>query len=161
MIARRVPLPKKRTTARTRRCSGCSARISSSVCPNCKTRKATKRTSIKARCDRMAAAIVKLRAGGKCEGCGIEGQPLDWAHGWARRHHSLRWETRAAFALCRPCHANYTTRPLQWAAYLEVKLGPDLAGEFERKANEPWDRDYGRVIAELTEALKNAKGRAA
>ena len=96
----------------------------------------------------MASAIVKARANGKCENCEQE-RPLDWAHGWPRRHHSLRWETRAAFALCRECHRHFTVHPLAWAGWLVDRLGRQTADYFEQKANTAWDRDYERVISEL------------
>ncbi len=102
----------------------------------------------------MAAAIVKARAGGKCENCHQE-RPLDWAHGWARRHHSLRWNTEAAFALCRPCHAHFTTHPVHWTQWLIARLGQETVERFEYRANLSWDRDYGRVIAELKAQEKN------
>jgi len=142
-----------RTTPRTWRCTVCQNRMAGTIktCPECRTRRGTKRTSLKARADRMAAAIVKARANGKCEACGIEGRPLDWAHGWPRRHHNLRWNTEAAFALCRPCHQHFTTHPLDWAMWLIQRLGPS-AQVFERRANEQWDRDYDRVLRELKEA---------
>jgi hypothetical protein len=96
----------------------------------------------------MASAIVKARANGKCEACGIEAN-LDWAHGWPRRHHSLRWETEAAFGLCRACHSHYTTHPLAWSGWLVARLGFDKCVFFEQKANSSWHRDYERVISEL------------
>lgn len=149
-------LPRVRATPRTHLCVGCNSRISTKTCSSCGTRSKTTRTSIKARCDRMAAAIVKLRAKGKCENCGHE-RPLDWAHGWPRRHHSLRWVTNAAFGLCRDCHRHYTDRPLSWSLWLNARLGRDLAEAYERLANEPWDRDYGRVLAQLSAALAAAR----
>lgn len=143
----------KRTTPRTWRCSVCSTRLAGTIktCTECRTRRGTKRTSLKARADRMAAAIVKARAGGRCEACGVVA-PLDWAHGWARRHHSLRWNTDAAFGLCRPCHQHYTTHPIAWTEWLYHRLGRDRAEEFERLANSQWNRSYDDVLKALKEA---------
>lgn len=155
-------IQKKRATPRSKRCSACPARLAAGEkkCSACGTRRGSKRTSVKARCDRMASAIVKARAGGRCENCGKEA-PLDWAHGWPRRHHSLRWETRAAFGLCRPCHQHFTTHPVAWTLWLTARLGSWLTEEFERKANSTWDRNYERVIADLSAQLAELKGRAA
>ena len=104
----------------------------------------------------MAAAIVKLRAGGRCENCKRE-RPLDWAHGWPRRHHSLRWNTEAAFGLCRPCHVWYTAHPLAWSDWLVKRLGRETAETYELLANSQWDRNYGEVLAYLTAQLKSAQ----
>jgi len=148
-MIRRSPI-QKRTTVRAWKCSICNFRNDGGVrtCPECKTRRGSKRTSVKARCDRKASAIVKGRAGGKCENCGKEAR-LDWAHGWARRHHSLRWNTDAAFGLCRPCHQHFTTHPLAWSAWLIKRLGEATATRYEHIANSAWDRDYQLVLEEL------------
>lgn len=154
-MIRRSPLSKPRTTPRTRKCSGCAARITSNTCPECHTRKNTSRTSIKARCDSLARQLSRLLADGKCARCGGPGS--DWAHRASRRHHSVRWDVVGnSDFLCRPCHRYFTDRPFAFTAWL-VSRGVDVDA-IEARAAQAWNRDYGQVLAELTDALARAKG---
>lgn len=62
--------------------------------------------------DKMTARAVKDRDQ-VCRNCGAEG-PLDWAHCHSRRYRSIRWDMANSVALCRRCHARYTSEPSAW-----------------------------------------------
>ena len=151
----RRPLPKKRAVPRTHRCPACSARISTSVCPECKTRKATTRTSIGKRCDTIWSQIIK--APGKCFRCGaVEG--LQAAHIIGRAQRVVRWDLRNGICLCHTCHRLFDTyridRHYLISAALENTVGIDLF----TKAQGVWDKQF--PLAELTAALAAAKEKA-
>ena len=145
-IARRKTVPTRRWV-----CAHCRVKNPSGQgkCSACGIRRATKRTSLKARCDRLAAQIVKARAGGKCERCGAVA-PLDWAHIFPRRHHSVRWNPDNALAMCRPCHTYTGTHPAAFLTWLLDWRGREWVEEMERRANTQWNKDYAEVLAELT-----------
>lgn len=124
------------------------------VCAKCHIRRATKRTTLKARCDALARALCKRLAGGMCA---VEDMPLspvphpgsDWAHRWPRRHHSLRWSMDNCDFLCRLHHLYFTTHPAAFMSWL-IDKGVDVY-TLERAANSTWDKDYTRVLKYLTE----------
>lgn len=150
--------PPKRTPIRKARkwaCSHCQNknRPGSRKCERCRIGRTTKRTSLKARCDAMARELCRLLAGGRCARCGGPGS--DWAHRFPRRHHSLRWSMSNCDFLCRPCHNYLGTHPAEAFQWLS-RRGVDVIA-LERIANEPWDKDYSRVISELSSALLKAR----
>jgi len=148
-------------------CPACQWKNQGKKCVRCGTGKATKRSSISTRCDALAAWCVKALAGFKCSRCGTPGQGdsrlegLEWSHRVKRRFRSVRWDLDNADCLCRTCHSYFESRPIAYAEFWRLK-GADPA-DLERRANLPWDRDYGRVLAilqakaaEIKERLKNA-----
>jgi hypothetical protein len=62
--------------------------------------------------DALTGEAVKARDG-QCRSCGADG-PLDWAHCHSRRYRSIRWDLANSVALCRRCHARYTSEPTAW-----------------------------------------------
>lgn len=126
-------------------------------CGRCGIGWATKRTSLKARCDAMARELCRLLANGRCARCGKQG--TDWAHRMPRRHHSVRWSMDNCDFLCRTCHDYFGRYGWEFMVWLRNR-GLDVAA-LERRANEPWDKDYARVLADLAAQLAEAKRRAA
>ena len=123
-------------------------------CHGCAIRRATKRTSLKARADAMARELCRLLADGKCARCG--GLGSDWAHRFRRAHHSVRWDVLGnSDFLCRRCHDYFGTHPVAFIGWLSAR-SVDLAA-LEARANEPWDKDYSRVIADLSAQLRTAR----
>lgn len=113
--------------------------------------KVSKRPSAKDRAtaDRLCAALVKQRAGNKCEHCGRRGT-LDWAHGIGRKVLAVRWAHANGFALERTCHAYFTANPPMWNAWLVEKLGLGRFRELMRQAVAPPLRvDMSQVISDL------------
>lgn len=131
-------------------CSHCRFKNEANVkaCMSCGIRRATKRTSLKSRCDRMCAVIVKARAGGRCERCG-KTAALDWAHIFVRAKHNSRWDPENALALCRPCHIYTGDHPATFMAWLADWKGRDWLEALERKSNQQWNRSYPEVLAYL------------
>lgn len=132
-------------------------------CEGCGIGKNTKRTSLKARADAMARELCRLLANGKCavSGTWSNGQRVpdhpgtDWAHRFPRRHHSIRWSMDNCDFLCRAHHDFFGTHPNAFWSWLSGRGVP--VGDIERRANEPWDKDYGRVLSELRAALAERK----
>lgn len=119
------------------------------ACALCRTRKGGGRTALRRKADALARELCRSLADGRCASCGRPGS--DWAHRLPRRHYSVRWSMDNCDFLCRACHQRFTDRPFLFAAWLSGK-GVDMA-DLERRANEPWDRDYAEVIASLSERL--------
>lgn len=164
MIARKKPLSRstkpipRKPIHREWTCKHCGLSVGGGYkkftkCPDCGIRRATKRTSLKARCDALARALCRKLADGKCARCGGPGS--DWAHRMPRRHHNTRWDMNNCDFLCRKCHRFFTDSPMSFTFWLVERMGGiDALTDLERRANEPWDRDYNRVLASLTEKRK-------
>lgn len=142
------PQPKPAPRAKVRRwtCAHCGVKSEGKKCLACGIRRATKRSSLKARCDTKARELCRLLADGKCARCGGPGS--EWAHRIARRFHSLRWSMENCDYLCHDCHRHFTDHPFEFTAWLTSK-GVDVA-DLERRANTPWDKDYVKVLAYLS-----------
>ena len=151
--------PIARVSAKKRKwtCAHCPTKnlTGEKKCSSCGIRRSTKRASLKARCDKMARELVKLRSGGRCERCGREAA-LDWAHIHRRAKHSVRWDPANALAMCRPCHTYTGDHPLEFSLWLVQKFGAEAMHDLERRANEAWDRSYLSVIASLDEQERRA-----
>jgi hypothetical protein len=141
VIARQKALPKKRATPRTHRCVGCNSRISSSVCPTCKTRKATKRGNIGKRCDALWAAIVKLP--GKCFLCG-KTEGLEAAHIIGRAQRVVRWsiDPMNGIPLCHMHHRLFDSHRIQRDRLIEAAIGVCSYDALIKKAQGVWDKQY-------------------
>lgn len=163
MIVRKTRLRSVRPTPRRRSwaCQHCRRKNdpADKRCAGCGIGRATKRTSLKARCDAMARELCRLLAGGRCARCGGAGS--DWAHRFPRRHHSLRWSMENCDFLCRDCHQFFTDYPMSFMAWLQDCIGGPAILDLERRANELWDKDYLRVIVDLRAQLRKAKEKAA
>jgi len=92
----------------------------------------SKRTpkSVKASCDELWAQIIKTRARGRCEHCGVEQtNPFAWqaAHIYGRSNHRLRFDLRNGMGLCAGCHRWAHNYPIELAAWLAEYRPADLA----------------------------------
>jgi hypothetical protein len=94
-----------------------------------------------------------IRAGGVCERCFSNCGPavLQAAHIVPRRHFSTRWDLRNGLGLCADCHRWLDTNPHDGRAWVRQRIGAGTLRTLEKQAQEPWDRDYDRIIAELKE----------
>ena len=126
-------------------------------CGTCGIGRATKRTSLKARCDSLARELCRLLAKGLCARCGGPGS--DWMHRWPRRHHAMRWSMDNCDFGCRKCHTYLDTHPHAKLMWL-INRGVDVAG-IERAANSNWDKSYTRVLADLQRQLAALKSTSA
>ena len=149
-MIQRTPI-KKRTTPRTRRCSGCSVRISGAKCPNCGTRKATRRGNIGKRCDALWATYIKRS--GKCFRCGaVEG--LQAAHIIGRAQRVVRWDKRNGICLCHSCHRQFDTYKIDREELITQAIGSNPYFYLRYQAQGVWDKQY--PLEELTALVKAA-----
>ena len=128
------------------------------TCPNCRIRRATKRLSVQVTLDKLAGFLVKQRAGFKCQRChkpgetNSQGQPiigLEWAHIKVRRFKGAKWHLDNAMSLCHDCHAYFGTREAEWMRFVDSKFGAGHYERMEQLANRTWDKDLGKILAEL------------
>jgi hypothetical protein len=77
--------------------------------------------------DKWFSLCVRERAEWSCESCQKHyqqgDQGLDCAHIYSRRHKSTRHHSDNAVALCVGCHRRYSGNPLDFAKWVETKLG--------------------------------------
>jgi hypothetical protein len=72
--------------------------------------------------DKLCGQIVRAR--GACEGdIHGKGGALQWAHGFSRRYHAVRWLPINGFCLCQGCHLYYSLRPLEWDGFIRYAWG--------------------------------------
>lgn len=84
-----------------------------------------KRQSLSKQCDTLCAEIIKRRAGHECQSRRdvVHDFAVQWAHGFGRGYHAVRWDLRNSWCLCRSCHMYYTHRPIQWDDWMRETLG--------------------------------------
>lgn len=74
-------------------------------------------------CDKWFSDVVRKKADFICESCGRNDIGMDCAHIHGRRAKSVRWSLDNAVCLCRVCHMNYTSNPVDFTRWLEDYLG--------------------------------------
>lgn len=114
-------------------------------------KKKAKKTSPMKTADKLCGDLVRSR--GRCEECGSV-QGLQWAHGFSRRYHKVRWDERNGFCLCVKCHMRFTHNPILWDDWLKAKWGDALYDELRGLA-----LDGPRVV--LKEVIASLKTRIA
>lgn len=88
---------------------------------------------LKGRATRLHSLVVRSR--GACENCGERDySKLQCAHVISRRYNATRTDEAAAFCLCWKCHHHFTGWPLEFAAFVEKKLGADTYEQMKAKA---------------------------
>ena len=71
--------------------------------------------------DRRFSELIRLRDD-VCQMCGRAGR-TECSHVYSRRHKSIRWDTRNAFAACHQCHRHWHSNPLLSHEWLEATIG--------------------------------------
>ena len=88
--------------------------------------------------DAIFSLLVRERCGWRCERCGRVYLPhsrgLQCAHTISRRYRGTRWLPENAHALCTGCHMHFTGCPLDFAAWIEERLGKDRAASLRSAA---------------------------
>lgn len=165
-MIRRTPLPKKRPTKRawkTPRCIGWStdpARTSRCRLPQLHIQRCRKHADW--HLDQLLRDIVALRP----ERCEVP-HPfpcygrLVVNHGIDRDEKSVRWDPDDVVRGCDGLNDWARHNKRKWYAMFAKYIGPKRWARLEAIADNPPKLDYEAIHAELTEALKNAKGRAA
>ena len=74
-------------------------------------------------CDKWFSDVVRQKADYVCESCGRNDIGMDCAHIHGRRAKSVRWSLDNAVCLCRVCHMNFTSNPVDFTRWLEEYLG--------------------------------------
>jgi 5-methylcytosine-specific restriction endonuclease McrA len=123
------------------------------VRPTSRTRKVS---AVKAEATRLHSLIVRSR--GRCENCGdawrATGSKLECAHIVSRRYSRTRTLVENAFCLCSKCHMRFTEWPLEFAAFVEEKIGAERYAELrtlaQSTAKVDWydELDRLRAVAE-------------
>ncbi len=87
---------------------------------------------------KLHSLIVRERAGFVCENCGRtkeEGQ-MQCAHIVSRNYGQTRTDLRNAVCLCAKCHWFFGKWPVEFARFVEDKIGLELYEELKEKALE-------------------------
>lgn len=118
-------------------------------------RQVSKRPSArdKAMADRLCAALVKQRAGNKCEAKGYAdhtcSRDLDWAHGIPRRFYSVRWAHANTAALCRVVHRLFTLDPIAFERWRIGFFGGPVCDAMAERARGVVRVYMAHVLADL------------
>lgn len=126
--------------------------------PKAKKRKTKKKQTLSAECDKLAGQIA--RAKGCCctanDGLVECKGNLQWAHGFGRGYHAIRWDARNGFCQCAAHHWFYTNRDLEWKDWLRAEWGESLYAEMWALALTHRWPDLKTLVVELREAAKAA-----
>ncbi len=74
-------------------------------------------------CDKWFSDVVRQKSGYVCEHCERNDIGMDCAHIHGRRAKSVRWSLDNAVCLCRVCHMNFTSNPVDFTRWLENHVG--------------------------------------
>lgn len=122
------------------------------------------KTSVKRACDVLWANLVKIRAKGFCERCGLSGR-LEAHHAHSRRDLRLRWLIANGCAYCHACHRWAEGYPLEFADWFREYRAADDKFLEEEKAKGPIAprtlNDYLDLEAELKSQIDEVTGLAA
>lgn len=139
-IKRKLAKPKSQRRFKTPRCTVRSCVRAAEAANLC-------RSHARQEADRLAGDIVRGR--GRCEVCGKQDVPLNWAHGFSRRYLAVRWDLRNGFCLCRPCDYRMTNNPLQWDDFIRRRMGDYYSLLRSRALDSTEPPDYAAIIGEL------------
>lgn len=101
-----------------------------------------------------------VRARGACENCGSV-QNLQCAHVVTRKYSATRTDENAAFCLCATCHRRFTDWPLEWAEFVEAKLGRTEYDRLQWKAEQVTKVDWEAELERLKALWSDIGGTAA
>src|SRR5262249_38556397 len=74
---------------------------------------------------------------------------LQCAHIVSRYYRSVRWDEANAMALCAGAHRYFTSRPLEWEAFVLLRFGAANYEALKRRALQRWDGDLEGVLVRL------------
>lgn len=106
--------------------------------------------TLKTKATRLHSLIVRSR--GFCENCG-ERRPdlLQCAHIVSRRFAWTRTDETNAFCLCAKCHWHFTNWPMEFAKFVDLKIGraayEALRAKAQRMDKFDWAAEYERLEA--------------
>lgn len=87
----------------------------------------------KAKADKLFSLLIRSR--GYCENCGeTDYAKLQTAHIVGRAHNATRVDENNAFCLCWTCHHHFTHWPLEFATFVESKIGREKYEALKAKA---------------------------
>lgn len=109
------------------------------------------RQSPKALTKKLDALVgADVRARGHCEsGRESHSGPLQWAHGFSRRYHAVRWDLRNGFCLCAGCHMYFTHRPIEWDMRIRALMGDAIYNQLINRALVGGMPDRKALLTEL------------
>lgn len=116
----------------------------------------------KGKATRLHAELVRSR--GKCEACAVgwspmpkSAGPLECAHIISRRYSATRTDEHNAFALCSSHHRHFTLWGVEFARFIESKIGVAGYDALKTKAEanpRPWrDSDWKAEVERLSALL--------
>ncbi len=108
----------------------------------------------KAKATKLHAQLVRAR--GQCQSCG-KTSDLQCAHIISRRYSATRTLLENAFCLCAGCHMRFTEWPLEFAEFVDVKIGPDAYEGLRSLALSHVKVDWFGEVERLTRLLKETE----
>lgn len=117
-------------------------------------RKATKKMTLRNKCDSLCSQIVRLRDG-CCKRCGTT-EHLQWSHHVSRAYLVTRYDLGNACAHCRGCHMYFTNHPLEHEEWIIGFIGLDAFADLKRRARslDRYRPDYEAILSDLTSQLR-------
>jgi len=115
-------------------------------CGACAIRRATKRTSLSSRADKLWADYIKRP--GKCFRCG-KTEGLQAAHIIGRAQRVTRWHPHNGLCLCHDCHRKFDTYKIDRGLLVLAAIGAARYAALTKTAQGVWDMSYDRVLREL------------
>ena len=109
--------------------------------------------------DVLFSKFIRLRAGGKCEYCGLYNKRLECSHFHGRRKRSVRYDLENAVALCFSCHQYLGSNPYQHTEFFKKQLGDERFQQLNIRAEITVKLDKDKIEADLLEKIKILEGK--
>ena len=112
------------------------------------------------RLDELFSEIIRLRANGFCEHCGLwcKDEGINPSHYFVRGHKSLRWDEDNVFGLKHECHMYLDNHKSEFTSWVVNRLGTERFDQLILRNNSIQKLDYDTIKAQLQSRIKELKG---
>jgi hypothetical protein len=109
--------------------------------------------------DNIFSEIIRLRANGYCEHCGlwVGFNKIDPSHYLVRANKNLRWDEDNVFGLKHECHMYFDNHKSEFTSWIVTRLGIERFDRLVLKHNTIQKLDYITIKVQLQTRLNELK----
>jgi hypothetical protein len=109
--------------------------------------------------DNIFSEIIRLRANGYCEHCGlwVGFDKIDPSHYLVRANKNLRWDEDNVFGLKHECHMYFDNHKSEFTSWIVTRLGIERFDRLVLKHNTIQKLDYITIKVQLQTRLNELK----
>lgn len=106
--------------------------------------------------DKLFSQIIRLRANGFCEHCGLYAtfEGIDPSHYFVRGHKSTRWDEKNVFGFKHECHMYFDSHKTEFTSWVVKRLGIEDFDRLVVRNNSIHKLDYITIKTQLQNRIK-------